>query len=510
MKFLTTALLTFLFVISFHTSVEAKRNPRAGRTRVKPSVRKCKIEYFGRLRHTGKAKNPRPGTRIVLEYHIKVQGYARCKVRIKGIGRVPVVKKVKKDGSYTLKGVKEVKIDKSTTYKLEVLAYRKGVKPKPISYTKECRVNVALKMVVMTNLVKIRPDARTAWGGYIPQGFGTTVYRVRWNKKGIGWATADGFGFWGSVHYERRKKMYISEVWGPRGSGMFRNKLNHDQSFYISKPRPQPQDIQNVFLFCCGQAGLGRPAVTTGQGEAGPFKGRGRQTRYQGVRIASWAGQLLLHYKRYKELYNPSNTLLATAVQTQYDIATSDKELRNIANGFYNYLASRSNNFRCVKTIWLGGNSRGGALSLRLAKMIKSRIVDRSIRPPSSLKIIVTTSDAVSARNDHLADRGHVRIWNGRSDADKHDFEALFPGGEWVKNLHIRLAVGASRGVDSMVHKSHTEYNSGLRGNFFSQVFDDRSHKHMCKEWHRKNGDEMLAFFFEKAFGAKDYKRVGF
>ena len=504
-----------LFLVLTYLSIVL---PCAGANKPKTPPSMCKINYFGLKRIGNRGEQPLVGSLITLEYEIEYRNYRKVKVFMRGHGEQNPTKKTKKSGNVVLKGQIRVKLKKTTTYTITTRAYPTNQKLQPIKNVKSCTIKPRLdpnKLRVAMGQTLKRPDATTAWGGYLPGALHTVVYRVRWDKKGLGWATADGFGFWGSVNNTRQRKMYVSEFWGPRGSGQFRNKAGHDQAFYMGS-RPKPKDIKNVFLFCAGQAGLGRPSVTTGQGEAGPFKGRGHQTRVDPIWRKSWAGQLVLNYKRYENYYNPSDSLLAMAMQHQYDIATSDDELRNIANGYMNYLIERTENFRNVHTVWFGGNSRGGALSIRLAKMLKKRIVNGQSHPPARIKIIVTTSDAVAARNDHLEDRGHVMIWNGRSSADKYDFEALFPyqagkqaGGPWVSNLHIRLCVGASRGVHSMVHKTHREYSDALKGGFFSQVFDDRSHKHMCAQWHLKNGDQVLAYFYSKAFGANDYVAVG-
>lgn len=352
-----------------------------------------------------------------------------------------------------------------------------------------------------------------AWDGHVPTSFRTKLFRVRYNKKGPGWATAPNFGFWGAVDYQKRKHMYITEFWGPHGTGQYRADDQDWRSFYRSDQRPRATTIRNVFLFNSGNSGCGTPSIATGQDDTGPFVGRDVSSRMRSVRVDSWPGQLAMQYRLYRTHFNPANTLMAMCFQNQYQAGTSSHELRKIARGFVDYLKSRTDNFRAVRVVWLGGASRGGALSFRLAKFIKQGIIDGSIHGLANMKIIVTTADAVSTRRDDLCYRSPVYLYNRASDGNKHDLEALFPhdrdGGRWTRNLHIKQVVGSARGMDSMVHGGYRTYRDGLAGNFYTQTFYDRSHKTLCCRWRQQNGIEPIQFVFQKAWGIRDLQQRG-
>ena len=357
-----------------------------------------------------------------------------------------------------------------------------------------------------------------AWGGHLPRSFGTNVYRVKWPKKLTKWRTGGHFGFWAAsdntVDSRKRKLMYVTEFWGPNGSGSYVNKNNDHVHYYPDgRGRPNPINIKNIFMFFSGNSGMGTASIATGQTDRKPFKGTGVEKRRCTVRKDSWPGQLAMQQKLYPNLYGKSNTLMGMGFQTQFQAATAKDELTKIARGFFRWMKSGSANFKNVKVIYIGGASRGGALSIRIAKMIKSAIAKGEIRPPADMKLIVTATDAVSTRRDQLSYVGRAYLYNRASDGNKHNFEEIFPankdGGVWVRNLWVKQTVGSARGFDSMVHGGYKTYADGLAGNFYTQNFIDRKHSYMCCDWGPKNGLENLAFFFKKAWAITDFKQHG-
>ena len=183
------------------------------------------------------------------------------------------------------------------------------------------------------------------------------------------------------------------------------------------------------------------------------------------------------------------------------------------------YLAARTDGFTNVTNVWLGGNSRGGAIAMRLAKIIQRRIINGEIDPPDNMQIIVTGADAVSLPGrDDLSYKERVYICDPErwfcSDANGHDLASAFPYNsdpslDHTRNLHIRQTCGKSTGMDTMVHGwtrgdwSNFVYTDGLPGGFYTQDMQgfDRfiSHLDMCRVWMQVNAISNVQFFFSKA-----------
>jgi hypothetical protein len=372
------------------------------------------------------------------------------------------------------------------------------------------------------------------WGDEpAPTKFDTEVTRVRHYDFGD-YDESANFGFWADQGMARvlRTQMYVTEFWGPHGSG--RQGVEGNWVEYYSDmggdfPRPAPEDVENVFLFLSGNGGCrtGKTTIATGQDNYYcNFTGRGTSRRYQ-LRIESWPGQLV--YKQpqltYAKIYSPSNSLLTMAFQHVGTAGYSSRVQRQNAEGFVEYLIDRTEGFKNVRNIWLGGNSRGGAIAIRLARIIKRRIVqgDPSIQAadPEDIRIIVTAADAVSLSDrDDLYYHSRRYICGGTGDicydAQTHELDRAFPFHEdpaqdYTHNLFVRQAVGSSKGLDSMVqyyhdNRSHWNYwmiSEGLPGEFYTQNMqgfaEAMSHKEMCRTWKQINAISNIQFFFRNA-----------
>jgi hypothetical protein len=371
------------------------------------------------------------------------------------------------------------------------------------------------------------------WGDEpAPTKFDTEVTRVRHYEFPKGYTESPNFGFWAThgMAAVLRTQMYVTEFWGPHGSG--RQYIDGNWVEYYSDmggdfPRPAPEDVENVFLFLSGNGGCrtGKTTIATGQGNYYcNFTGDRTSKRHE-LRIESWPGQLV--YKQpqlnYAKVYSPSNSLLAMAFQHVGTAGYSSNVQTQNAGGFFAYLVYRTEGFKNVRNVWLGGNSRGGAVAMRLARMIKRAMVEGApyMQASGDMRIIVTATDAVSLSDrDDLYYHSRRYMCGGTGDicydAQTHELDRAFPFHEdpaqdYTHNLFIRQAVGSSKGLDSLVqyyhdnrsHWSYWEITEGLPGEFYTQNMqgfaEAISHKEMCRTWKQINAISNIQFFFRNA-----------
>lgn len=372
-----------------------------------------------------------------------------------------------------------------------------------------------------------------------PTEFKTSLTRVRWWDGGATYVESDGWHFWrdqgmGGV---ARTELYITEFWGPRGLGQFCEGTCgipgiHDgvwkryYDFEGSPPRPLPEEIENVFLFFSGNSGCySRASVPTGQKDYHcAFLNAHITRKVYEIMDDSWPGQLAIKWPAYEDKFNPYNSVLTMAFQhngrTHY---LSDTQEQN-AEGFVDYMVDRTDGFRKVRHVWLGGASRGGAVAIRVAKILKQRIVNGEINPPDDMRVIVTGTDAVGLHvRDDLNFTGHVYLCAGGfcRDANSYNMTRNFPYNtdpalDHTRNLFIRQTVGNSTGFDSLVHRLYpiggTEdwtMEEELPGNFWSQdlegLVNGRTHGEMCTQWIQESAISGIQYFFRKALDEHGY-----
>ncbi len=368
-------------------------------------------------------------------------------------------------------------------------------------------------------------------GETAPTKFDTQVTRVRhYIGKHPWYRESPNLGFWADQGMANvlRTQMYVTEFWGPYGGGrkyIDGNWVEYYDDMGGDFPRPAPEDVENVFLFLAGNNGCraGSTSIATGQDNyLCNFTGTEVWKHYE-LRIESWAGQLV--YKQpmpqYSEIYSPTNSLLAMAFQHVGTAGYSSRVQRQNAEGFVDYLIDRTEGFKNVRNVWLGGNSRGGAIAVRLARIIKRRMVegDPSIQASADMRIIVTAADAVTLHDrDDLYYHSMRYICRGSIcyDANTHELDRVFPFSsdperDYTSNLFVYQAVGPSGGLDSMVQYRNENYTNwrnwviteGLPGNFYTQNMEGfengLSHKEMCRTWKQITAINHIQFFFRKA-----------
>jgi hypothetical protein len=367
------------------------------------------------------------------------------------------------------------------------------------------------------------------WAGQTaPTKFDSKVIRVRHHIGSHPWyEETQDFGFWAQQGMAKvlRTQMYVTEFWGPHGSGrqyIDGNWVEYYDDMGGDLPRPAPEDVENVFLFLAGNGGCRTAGTTIATGQGNYYCNfTGNKTwKYHELRIESWPGQLVYKWPNYDMIYTPSNSLLVMAYQHVGTAGYSSRVQRQNAEGFLALLRERTGGFKKVRTVWLGGNSRGGAVAVRLARMLKRKMVEGAPFNlyPEDMQIIVTSADGVTLTDrDDLYYHSMKYICRGTCwDVQTHELDKAFPYHQdpeqsFTNNLFIYQSVGSAAGLDSFVQHYHDNYSNwrnwviteGLPGNFYTQNMEGFvnaiSHKEMCRTWKQITAINHIQFFFSKA-----------
>lgn len=125
----------------------------------------------------------------------------------------------------------------------------------------------------------------------------------------------------------------------------------------------------------------GKRNELTGQYDWAPFE-KTESYRYLPISQNSIAYNLLS-----RGIFSPSNTFIGLGFDARYNGDFSRNNLQDIVNAHYAWLKSKANPSR-LKSVYLAGHSRGGALVLRIAQLFK--------RDYPNVNVIVDTFEPVA------------------------------------------------------------------------------------------------------------------
>ncbi len=216
------------------------------------------------------------------------------------------------------------------------------------------------------------------------------------------------------------------------------------KTYITTLSEPSKASVKNIAVFFAGQQGAdfgnndGVQNVVTGQPE-GVKDGCKFDTK------SCWrtANEDSLAIKiKNSGIFNMSNTFFAMVYDTAFYYGTLSGNKQDIEDAYYSWLRDKVE-FSNLQVVYLGGSSRGGCLSLRLAKRFKADF------PNGNVKVIVTGVDPVcnksqgemgatsTSHQNPYTDDNDYHTWNS-------DFNSQFPN---KHGLYIYNVLGGERVV---------------------------------------------------------------
>lgn len=178
-----------------------------------------------------------------------------------------------------------------------------------------------------------------------------TVDRVRWKKRSFVWKDHSDYPEWKSegIWTEYRKNTYISRVWNPGSS-----------------------NVQTMIVLIAGQQGSsgssGCSNCLTGQdSDWDDDWGKGDKSKSASINSQSLSGRLID-----SGYFSPYNTFFAIVFNSNFNWENTSSAKVKAENAFTTWLLKHGS-YNTVDRIFLMGSSRGGILSMRMAKKIKQR-----------------------------------------------------------------------------------------------------------------------------------------
>jgi len=151
---------------------------------------------------------------------------------------------------------------------------------------------------------------------------------------------------------------------------------------YIGKYNaPSRSKVEHIVLLASGQRfGDIDDNWITGQPDTRAFK------KQEGDRTLGVSTESLAYKLFSQDVYSESNTFAALAVDPRFNWGFSKDNKRDIVNAYFTWLKGKFHKSN-LKSVYLAGHSRGGALVMRLAKKFQSEFPD--------VAVIVHTFDPV-------------------------------------------------------------------------------------------------------------------
>ncbi len=256
------------------------------------------------------------------------------------------------------------------------------------------------------------------------------------------------------------------------------------QTYIGSYNRPPKQDVEHLVFLAGGQRferirlgpikiGGGQWNLITGQPNFGNIDKQDSH-RWFDINTRSIAFQMLQ-----RDIYSTDDTFIGLAFDARFNWAFSRGNKRNIVNAYYYWLKSKANMSK-VKSIYLGGHSRGGALVLELAKKFKQHHPDIALIAHAFDPVPNRKKGELNAYNDYIDNpiagfpRRTALLDNEGNWSWKSNFNALFPNKRRLAIYNFLSGgkvIGLAQEVRSVTHETGYDEITDL-GWYFQRWFD--------------------------------------
>ncbi len=311
-----------------------------------------------------------------------------------------------------------------------------------------------------------------------------TVTQVRY-----GGTVSSGFEAWSAagVWQAYQDETYIAVVWDPAAAG---------------KP------VENVILLCAGQQGSSGSSdaanVMTGQKDGWKFDARSADRQLSnlslGAQIIARNGRTYANGR----VISSDNTFLALAFDAGFNYGWDNAQRGKIVQAYRAFLAGRAGPSANWKTVYLGGSSRGGTLSMRLAEFMRADA-------PAAAKVIVGSVDSVADYGEEMhIHRNGWGFWtyhdnpvssNIARKGVKANLDDQYAGTSKT-NFNIFMTVGGANVASvSTIHAFAISGSRVYEGGWIRQKWVNYSHTEMGRQWHSDVSADQLSWFLKTAYG---------
>ncbi|WP_046003376.1 hypothetical protein [Pseudoalteromonas rubra] len=217
------------------------------------------------------------------------------------------------------------------------------------------------------------------------------------------------------------------------------NGVKHEvqkRTYIMRYNTPSANDTEHLVFIASGQRSLdGSSYQNFITGNTQNFDNQFSRTDNH-VQTFSFSSNALPELVRNSGVYSPSNSFIASAWDSRFNWESQAYNKHRVVNAYYDWLKTKFKSSR-LKSIYLAGHSRGGALVTRLAQRFKSEFPD--------IPLVLHLFDPVGnhVQQELVTDRfqrvknpttSEWQYWSYRA-----DFNSLFPN---KKNLRVLNQVG--------------------------------------------------------------------
>jgi hypothetical protein len=269
---------------------------------------------------------------------------------------------------------------------------------------------------------------------------------------------------------------------------------DRSDTYIAVQSQPCRQNVEHVAVFIAGQQGLfgdigSKPNGLTGQPDSwGPC----------GNSCTRTLNSQSLFLRIYRSGRMPaSKTLFALVFDSDFNYGASEKDKNRKENAFYDWIRDNVQSSN-LKTIYLAGSSRGGALTSRLAKRFKN---DTSYR---NIPLILQNLDGTHRPGHDMGVPGNFQKSNNPLNANYQGIIAdLHTQFSYRSKLAIYQIVGGEKFKLDSVHgytyrarecRLYEHCNLG----WYRQSWVNLTHEQIGRDTHRPHFTDAYNFFLEK------------
>lgn len=298
-----------------------------------------------------------------------------------------------------------------------------------------------------------------------------------------------------------RNRIKVREVQGNKKSfpQWKRNGVgfsDRSDTYIAVQSQPCRQNVQHVAIFIAGQQSLfGDFTGSQANGLTGqPDKWRKRC----GNDCKRTLDSRSLFLRIYRSGRMPaSNTLFAAVFNSDFNYEASTRDKQRKENAFYDWIRDNVNS-RNLKTIYLAGSSRGGALTARLARRFKN---DASFR---NVPLILQNMDSTFRPGHDMGMPGNYQLsdnpLNHKYDGMISDLHRQFA---YRNKLAIFQIVGGQRFKLDSVHgytyrARECRFSVNCDLSWYRQKWVNLTHEQIGRDTWRSHFNDAYTFFLQK------------